>query len=144
MIGGRIYIAAGRGGPVGTIGTGGNPVATVQMIQPDPVGTNVSLATAAAGQFPVLTEAVYYPSYAVMNGALYVYSGWDAAPQGTRRLHRFIPNAATGVGGTVTRLQDMDWGMGFGAGVAHDGKLWMISGFAHGVESKPVNLRYTP
>jgi hypothetical protein len=37
-----------------------------------------------------------------------------------------------------------DWGTGFGAGIAHDGKLWVISGIGHDNASLPLNLRYTP
>jgi hypothetical protein len=44
----------------------------------------------------------------------------------------------------MTRLTDADWGTGFGAGVAHDGKLWILSGIGHGTEALPNNLRYTP
>lgn len=144
MINGRIYLAGGNQGTPGQFGTGGPPSTAVQMYQPDPTATAPAMATAGAAQFPPLTLAVYFPMCATLNGALYTWCGWDAAPQGTSRLHRFVPNPATGIGGTMTRLQDTDWATGFGAGVAHDGKLWLISGFSHGAASQPVNLRYTP
>lgn len=144
MLNGRIYLAAGRQGAVGQTGSGGAPMTGVQMIQPDPTGTNPALATAGAAQFPNLTEPVYYPMFATLNGALYVWCGWDANVAGTSRLHRFVPNPATGIGGTLTRLADADWGTGFGGGVCHDGKLWIISGIGHGTEASLLNLRYTP
>lgn len=146
MLNGRIYLAAGRGGAVGQTGSGAAPLATIEMIQPDPVAANPALALAGASQFPALSEAVYYPMFATLHGRLYVWCGWDgsAVPAGTRRLHSFEPNGATGIGGTVTRLCDADWGTGFGGGVAHDGKLWVISGIGHSGESAPLNLRYQP
>ncbi len=145
MLNGRIYLAAGRAGAVGQTGSGAAPLATIEMIQPDPVATNPALALAGAGQFPTLSEAVYYPMFATLNGKLYVWCGWDgsAVPTGTRRLHSFEPNAS-GTGGTVVRLCDADWGTGFGGSVAHDGKLWVISGIGHSAESAPWNLRYQP
>ncbi|MBK9974772.1 MAG: putative Ig domain-containing protein [Planctomycetes bacterium] len=145
MLNGRIYVAAGRSGTVGQTGSGAAPLATIEMIQPDPVAANPALALAGAGQFPTLSEAVYYPMFAALNGKLYIWCGWDgsAVPTGTRRLHSFEPNAG-GTGGAVVRLCDADWGTGFGGGVAHDGKLWVISGIGHSAESAPLNLRYQP
>lgn len=145
MLNGRIYVAAGRSGTVGQTGSGGTPSTGIQMYQPDPASTNPALATADVSQFPSLTEAVYYPMFATLGGKLYIWCGWDgqAVPTGTRRLQSFEPNGG-GVGGTVTRLCDADWGTGFGGGVAHDGKLWIISGIGHGTESLPLNLRYQP
>lgn len=144
MINDRIYIVAGRPGTAGQTGSGMPPVSSIQMIQPDPTATNPSLATANATQFPTLTENVYFPMYGVIGNSLYVWCGWDANVQGTRRLHRFDPNLGTGIGGTVTRLCDADWPTGFGAGIAHDGKLWVFSGIGHDGGSLPLNLRYTP
>jgi hypothetical protein len=145
MLQDRIYIAAGRSGVVGQTGSGGAPSTGIQMYQPDPASTNPALATADATQFPSLREAVYFPMFATLNGKLYIWCGWDgsAVPTGTNRLHSFEPNGG-GLGGTVTRLCDADWGTGFGGGVAHDGKLWIISGIGHGVEAQPLNLRYQP
>lgn len=145
MLNGRIYIVAGRSGTVGQTGSGGTPSAGIQMYQPDPVSTNPALSTADASQFPSLTEAVYFPMFATLGGKLYIWCGWDgqAVPTGTRGLHSFEPNGG-GVGGTVTRLCDADWGTGFGGGVAHDGRLWIISGIGHGTETLPLNLRYQP
>lgn len=145
MLNGRIYIVAGRIGTAGQTGSGGAPSTGIQMIQPDPTSTNPALATADASQFPHLSEAVYYPMFATLGGKLYIWCGWDgqAVPTGTKRLHSFEPNGG-GVGGTVTRLCDADWGTGFGGGVAHDGTLWIISGIGHGTETQPANLRYHP
>src|SRR5690606_34080764 len=112
----------------------------VEMYEPDPYQTNVALSTADKTQFGTLGGGGgYYPMFATLNGSLYVWCGWDASFQGTRALNRFDP----GTGG-VTRLCDADWGTGFGGGVAHDGKLWIISGIGHGADSEPKNLVYLP
>jgi hypothetical protein len=116
----------------------------IQMVQPDPDSTDPAVAVANAAQFPALSQGVYFPMYGVIGNALYVWCGWDANVEGTRRLQRFEPDAITGIGGTLTRLTDADWGTGFGAGIAHDGKLWVISGIGHDNASLPLNLRYTP
>ncbi len=144
MISGRIYLAAGREGAPGQSGSGSAISSSVEMYEPSPVGTTQATATATSAAFPQLsTGGGYYPMYATMNGALYIWCGWDNSFVGTRALHRFEPNAQ-GNGGTMTRLTDADWGTGFGAGVAHDGKLWILSGIGHGTEALPNNLRYTP
>ncbi len=144
MIGGRIFIAAGREGAPGQSGSGGNIADYIEMYQPSATGTNAALATEGGAAFPVLSGAGgYYPMYATMNGALYVWCGWDSSFVGTKSLHRFEPGA-TGNNGSLTRLTDADWGTGFGAGVAHDGKLWIISGIGHGAEAEPKNLCYQP
>lgn len=144
MINGRIYIAAGREGVVGQTGSGGNIADYVEMYQPDNFQSNVALSTAGGGSFPTLQgTGGYYPMFATMNGSLYIWCGWDNLFAGTRALNQFTPNGA-GTGGTVTRLQDADWGTGFGGGVAHDGKLWIISGIGHGAGSEAKNLVYFP
>lgn len=144
MIGGCIYIAAGREGTVGQTGSGSAVADYIEMYEPDPHAANPALRTEGGTQFPTFGGAAgYYPMYATMNGSLYVWCGWDSSSTGTRALHRFDPGAS-GVGGTVTRLTDADWGTGFGGGVAHDGKLWVISGIGHGAEDEPLNLRYHP
>ena len=139
MIGGRIYIVAGREGSAGQSGSGGAPTAYIEMLQPDPTGANPALTVAGAGIFPALSQAVYYPMFATLNGSLYLWGGWDAGATGTRRLHRFDPAA-----GTLARLCDADWGTGFGGGVAHAGRLWLISGTGHFTESAHLNLCYEP
>ncbi|MCC6464066.1 MAG: hypothetical protein IT463_01855, partial [Planctomycetes bacterium] len=98
--------------------------------------------------FGTLGTGVYFPMAGVLGGSLYIWCGWDAGPVtgipgGTKYLHRFTPGP-TGTNGTVTRLMDADWSTGFGAGVAHEGKLWLISGIGHGTESEPRNLVYLP
>jgi hypothetical protein len=144
MINGRIYIAAGREGAPGQSGSGSTISTSVEMYQPSPAGTAQATATATSASFPQIgSQGGYYPMYATMSGALYIWCGWDSNFVGTRALHRFEPNAQ-GNGGTMTRLTDADWGTGFGAGVAHDGKLWILSGIGHGTEALPNNLRYTP
>ena len=112
------------------------------MYQPDNYQTNAALSTAGKTQFPTLGGGGgYYPMYATLNGSLYVWCGWDTNFAGTKALNRFDPNGASG---TVTRLTDADWGTGFGGGVAHDGKLWIISGIGHGAHSEAKNLVYIP
>jgi hypothetical protein len=139
MLDGRIYLVGGREGVAGQTGSGSSPVTTVQMYQPNLVGASAAVATAGAGQFPQLTEGVYFPMFGVLNGSMYIWCGWDGGVAGTKRLHRFDPTA-----NTMTRLTDADWGTGFGPGVAHDGKLWVLSGLGHGVTALPYNLVYIP
>lgn len=143
MVNGRIYLVAGREGVVGQTGSGGAISASIEMYQPDPSSVNVALATAPASSFGSLTTPVYYPMFGTINGDMYIWCGWDAGVVGTNQLHRFTPNG-TGTGGTVTRLMDADWGTGFGAGIAHEGKLWILSGIGHGTETEPLNLAYQP
>lgn len=142
MINGYIYIAAGREGTAGQTGSGSTISGSIEMYQPDPAGTNAALSTAPASSFGTLGGGGgYYPMYAEMNGSLYVWCGWNSSFQGTKSLNRFDPSGASG---TVTQLTDADWGTGFGGGVAHDGKLWIISGIGHGADSEPKNLAYFP
>lgn len=144
MLNDRIYIAAGREGVAGQTGSGGNIADYVEMYEPDDFQGNAALSTAGSGSFPTLQGAGgYYPMFAAMNGSLYIWCGWDAGFAGTKALNRFTPNGG-GVGGSVTRLQDADWGTGFGGGVAHDGKLWIISGIGHGAHAEAKNLVYIP
>ena len=142
MIGGYIYVVAGREGTPGQTGSGSTISNYVEMYQPDPFQTNVALSTAPRTSFPTLGGVGgYYPMYDVLNGSLYVWCGWDSSFAGTKSLNRFDPNGATG---TVTQLTDADWGTGFGGGVAHDGKLWIISGIGHGADAEAKNLVYYP
>jgi hypothetical protein len=142
MINGYIYLAAGREGTPGQTGSGSTVLSTIEMYQPDPAGANAALSTAPASAFGTLSGGGgYYPMYAELNGSLYVWCGWNASFAGTKSLNRFDPNGATG---TVTPLTDADWGTGFGGGVAHDGKLWIISGIGHGADSEAKNLVYYP
>jgi hypothetical protein len=144
MLNNRIYVAAGREGTPGQTGSGSTIASYVEMYEPDPIGANPALATAGQSSFPTMsTGGGYYPMYAAMNGSLYIWCGWDNSFVGTKALHRFTPGAG-GTGGSMARLCDADWGSGFGSGVAHDGKLWLISGIGHGTESLPKNLRYQP
>ncbi|MCZ7608367.1 MAG: putative Ig domain-containing protein [Planctomycetota bacterium] len=144
VLNGRIYMLAGREGAVGQTGSGGVIADYIEMYQPDPYQANAALAGAGKTQFPVLTgSGGYYPMFATLNGSIYVWCGWDSSFAGTRTLHKFTPNGG-GVGGTATRLMDADWSTGFGGGVAHDGKLWIISGIGHGAEDEPRNLVYFP
>ncbi|MCC6575631.1 MAG: PPC domain-containing protein [Planctomycetes bacterium] len=135
MIADRLFIAAGRS-------VAGN-INTIEMYQPNPATTSPAIATGAAAQYPTLEVEVYFPMCAVIGGSMYIWAGWDNALAGTRHLHRFTP-AGGGASGTITRLQDADWGTGFGPGVAHDGKLWIISGVGHGSAAQPKNLVYKP
>ncbi|MCB9894847.1 MAG: putative Ig domain-containing protein [Planctomycetes bacterium] len=140
MIGGKIYIAAGREGTPGQTGSGSALADYIEMYQPDNYQANAAISMGAKTQFPTLTGGGgYYPMFATMNGELYIWCGWDSAFHGTKALNRFDP-----AGNTVTRLCDADWGTGFGGGVAHDGKLWIISGIGHGADSEPKNLVYNP
>ncbi|MCA8910278.1 MAG: putative Ig domain-containing protein [Planctomycetes bacterium] len=142
MLGGYIYVVAGREGAIGQTGSGGAIADYIEMYQPDNYQTNAALSTAGKTQFPTLGGGGgYYPMYATLNGSLYVWCGWDTNFAGTKALNRFDPNGASG---TVTRLTDADWGTGFGGGVAHDGKLWIISGIGHGAHSEAKNLVYIP
>jgi hypothetical protein len=144
MINDRIYIAAGREGAAGQTGSGGSITGYIEMYEPDNFQANPALSTLGSGSFPALPGGGgYYPMYAQINGDLYIWCGWDANFQGTKYLNRFTPNGA-GTGGTVTALMDADWGSGFGGGVAHDGKLWLISGIGHGAHDEPKNLVYIP
>ncbi|MEZ5993930.1 MAG: putative Ig domain-containing protein [Planctomycetota bacterium] len=142
MLNGYIYIVSGREGAVGQTGSGGNIADYIEMYQPDNFQTNGALSTAGSSSFPTLNGGGgYYPMYAELNGSLYVWCGWDSNFAGTKALHRFDPNGSSG---SVTRLTDADWGTGFGGGVAHDGKLWLISGIGHGAHSEAKNLVYFP
>lgn len=144
MLNDRIYIAAGREGVAGQTGSGGNIADYIEMYEPDDFQSNAALSTAGSGSFPTLQgTGGYYPMFATMNGSLYIWCGWDSSFAGTKALNQFTPNGG-GLGGTVTRLQDADWGTGFGGGVAHDGKLWIISGIGHGAHSEAKNLVYIP
>ena len=144
MINDRIYIATGREGVVGATGSGGNISDYIEMYQPDNFQANAAFSTLDSSNFPTLTGGGgYYSMYAQMNGDLYVWCGWNSFFQGTKSLNKFTPNGA-GTGGSVTSLQDADWGTGFGGGVAHDGKLWIISGIGHGASAEAKNLVYFP
>jgi len=139
MLDGKIYLVGGREGTAGQSGTGGSPVGTIQMYEPNPTGAAPALSTGGTSQYQQLTEGVYYPMSGVLNGQLYVWCGWDTNVAGTKRLHRFDP-----VTGDVVRLTDADWGTGFGPGVVHNGRLWLLSGIGHGVTTQPMNLVYIP
>ena len=133
-----------REGVVGLTGSGTNIADYIEMYEPDNFQSNVALSTAGSASFPTLqATGGYYPMFATMNGSLYIWCGWDINFEGTRALNQFTPNGG-GVGGSVTRLQDADWGTGFGGGIAHDGKLWIISGIGHGAYSEAKNLVYLP
>ena len=116
---------------------------SVEMYQPSPTATTTATATTPAASFPTLTEGTYYSGFGTIGGELYIWCGWNSSFQGTKYLHKFVPNGS-GTGGTITRLTDTDWGTGFGTGIAHDGKLWVFSGIGHGSTSKPKNLVYQP
>jgi hypothetical protein len=140
MVNGDIFVVAGREGVAGQSGSGSTIADYIEMYRPDPSGANAAVATSPRTSFPTLTGGGgYYPMYANINGSLYVWCGWNSNFEGTKALNRFDPGT-----NTVTRLMDADWGTGFGGGVAHDGKLWIISGIGHLVGDEPLNLVYYP
>lgn len=121
-IDGRIYLTAGRG--MNGMFDG------IEMYQPSLFGTSAATSTADASNFPRLREGVYFGSAATNNGQMYFCGGWNAGFAATPWLYRFTPGAS-GVGGQLEALQDLDGGHGFGPGSWHDGRFWLFPGISH-------------
>jgi|GEM_PF-5577772 len=123
LIDGRIYMTSGRGANGMFNG--------IEMYQPSMFGDAAATNTANASNFPRLREGVYLGCAADDNGQMYFCGGWNSSFAATPWLYRFTPSAS-GVGGQLEALPNLDGGQGFGPGAWHDERFWALPGLGHG------------